>query len=349
MYHYKPSFMSGVIFGNELFFSDSYINALCVADISTGSCVYIDRFPDEKEEVSLLHSGAFLYKDRIIFAPRRGKHIHSFNLNTKEVNSIELNTGLEEDDHFVFSLLSGDELWLFPQHVYRRIVSYDLNTGKISIHGDFQSKGGIYESGDLTYAHEGEIVFASIGGTSILMEFDINTEYFKFIHTEIGKIINVYQWQGIKWICTRDSIYKQVNESENFEKYDTEEQIEEPVLFRTEGSKDIYAMSAIGGSLYILDRKRFIKCGQTEIERSPTYTDGYMYGEYTYMDGGVLVFPPFGKDCVFINDNNFKKIVFHVKNGKGITSLINKKYLTYGNEPIYERGPISLTDYISLI
>lgn len=244
MYHYRPSFITGILYNEKLYFSDSFINALCVADISTGSCTYLGKFPDEKAESRLLHSGAFVYKDSIVFAPRTGKHIHFYNLSSKEIQSLRIKKAVGLEDQYKFSLLYKDELWLFPQYVYQQVVSSDLRTGEISLHGDFQSVGNIdkSESGDLSYSCYGNKVFAVIGGSSIVLEFDLINKELTVSRTETEKNLYIYCWLNERWISTGNGIYKLNTESQNYVRCDVEESIEGSTLFYDELSKAIYTI-----------------------------------------------------------------------------------------------------------
>lgn len=350
MIHYKPSFMAGVVInGNELYFSDSFINALCIADISTGLCRYIDTFPDEKRESRLLHSGAFKYKNSIIFVPKKGKHIHFVDLISKEIRSVNMNSTIEIDTYYEFSLLSEDELWLFPKQANHHITSYNLITGEVRLHGDFQSKGRISYTENLIYAHEGKKVLVSAIGTSIMMEYDIDIEDLRVLDTGLEKIENIYLWQGDKWICTGNGIYKQIKDSDNYDKYDMEQPIGGLVLFMDAVTNDIFAMSAIGGDVFVLEEKKFVKFTEMDIERSPTYTDGYPYGKYTCIESGIFIFPPYGKDGVMIKDGEMINYKFHTDNEKEMADYIREAVHIYNHDPIYEKGPISIADFITLI
>lgn len=349
MFQLKPAFTAGAVHNGIIYFSDSFINALYAADITNGNCRYLGVFPGEQTETRLLHSRAFVYGQSIIvFAPGKGKHIHLYDVTTGELDRIELDCG--NDSSFSSAVLSGNELWLLPSDVEHPVISCNIATGMIESYDLFEGvrRSDINSAIGIRYTCQGDKVFAAIICTSVMVEFDLEKKTSAVYDLPFAKIYQIYFSDKERWMCTDNEIYRCRSGEDGYTRMDTDDPISTPVLFLDEPQGDVYAVSAIGGSVYVLREDSFAKISDIRLERCPTYTPGYTYGGFIVEKEGILICPPYGKDAMSISKGKIRWLPFHVENSEDLVMDEKKAFFPEDDNMLYEGGPVRIADYIPL-
>lgn len=116
----------------SIFFSNWFYNGLFKVEYPTGKTTFVDFFHDEKVIERNIHVELFLRDNKIYFMPRRGAHIHIYDLSTGFIDSIEIRKKTEEFDVFIEVMLQENSLFLFPFKKKIPIKKLDLLTLKIT-------------------------------------------------------------------------------------------------------------------------------------------------------------------------------------------------------------------------
>lgn len=124
---------------NKLWFSNSEFNGLFCMDKITYEVTFIDFFPNEKIEYTLLHRWIFGCGEKLFFIPFQGRNVHIYD--GKKIISIKL-----QDENDCETLTVGsvyrihDKVYLFPANVSRDLYVLDMKTCLVEIVSEFKEQ-----------------------------------------------------------------------------------------------------------------------------------------------------------------------------------------------------------------
>lgn len=166
--------------GDVGYASDFERNGLFEVDIKTGKSRYIELFPKEGIMISGLHSHCEWVDNKVYFIPSAGKNISIFDIDSKEIESIEIpavstkqNWGYKPKLKFSKAILYNDYLWLIPA-TYPGIIKLDLNTNIfVTIsnwlpNDEFMFRRAVYIKEN--------VVYAASGNNNNVLIFDLSSE-----------------------------------------------------------------------------------------------------------------------------------------------------------------------------
>lgn len=157
--------------------SCSICNGLFEIELSTGACKYLSLFPDEKIDADRLHVKSVKVQNKIYFIPSAANHIAVVNLETDEIENVELEA-VDKDVYgfykprFKFSdgILFKDMLILIPS-TYPAIIKLNLRNNEIKYEKSWiPNKGFFFRKG--TYIFENRFYIPSILDNFVL-EYDM--------------------------------------------------------------------------------------------------------------------------------------------------------------------------------
>lgn len=125
------NFSDGIIYNDELWFSNFKFNALQKLNLKNGEVSIVSFFPEFKAEEYYLHSQLIEHNKKIYFIPLDKSVINIWNL---ESNNWEKSIKLPYDVKLRYSkaFLKGSFIWLFPYCLKDVILKIDLTNNKVS-------------------------------------------------------------------------------------------------------------------------------------------------------------------------------------------------------------------------
>lgn len=113
------------MFDDCAYFSNWFYNGFFKVEINTGKTTFLGHFNDEKISEANVHKEIFLKNNKIYFCPRRGRHVHIYNLSDQSLHSVEIKKASE--NYFYKSIiLEEDKVFLIPEHKELPVKTLDL-------------------------------------------------------------------------------------------------------------------------------------------------------------------------------------------------------------------------------
>ncbi len=160
--------------------SDYERNGLFEVDINTGACKYIRLFPNEEVMSSYLHSCCVWIENKVYFIPAAGKNISIYNVDTREIVTIEipyeldgLNADYSKRLKFSKAFEREDYLWIMPA-TYPGIIKLNIKTEKIVIINNWLPNDGFMFR--RAVCAKGNVIYAASGNNNNILIFDLDTE-----------------------------------------------------------------------------------------------------------------------------------------------------------------------------
>lgn len=124
------------VFSNGAFswISNCNYNCLVQVDEATNSIIRTESFIGESLDVTPLHKGVVLYKNKLFFYPNQGKGLNIVDINSGEQDYMPLEAYVVKERccRFSTAILKGDILWLIPQTFKQQLLKVDLKKGEVS-------------------------------------------------------------------------------------------------------------------------------------------------------------------------------------------------------------------------
>lgn len=121
----------------NIYFSNWFYNGLFKVEYETGKTTFLGYFNDEKLTEKNIHLEVFLEEQKIYFLPRRGRHIHIYDLSDAFIQSIEIRKDSDEFDVIIDVMKQDNCLIFFPFKNKFPIKKLDMTTLKVT---DIDSK-----------------------------------------------------------------------------------------------------------------------------------------------------------------------------------------------------------------
>ncbi len=310
-----PSFNAGVLIENDVFFSDTTINALMKLNIENGECKFLDCFPEEGLDTKLLHRDCFRFEDELVFCPDQGNHIHVFNLKDNSLSCYPIFKSKQSRYNFSRSLKDGDYLWIFPGNLVQPIILFDVKRKEYSSFDSIESIVGedmIFSMSRTGAAVENiakreNNVYIALKGTNQIIRFELETRKMDMIESRVSHIYSLYSDRDELWGGADNELIK----FNDFKKKETRIRIEGTiasdcpfVMFSDE--KDSFMVSAYGGYIHFYEPEEdaFKIIETASLAPALRCSRGYLYENYMVRNNEVIFFPPYGKKIQFFNVNN---------------------------------------------
>lgn len=138
----KISCHNFVLVDEYAYFSNCFFNGFFKVNIWTGKTYFLGWFRDEKKYEKNIHKEIFERDLKIYFCPRKGSHVHVYNLLDKSMLSIEVRRKSEQK-YLIREVVCGDKyIFFLPNQKGCFIKVLDLKTEKIfEIDGNFEPQG----------------------------------------------------------------------------------------------------------------------------------------------------------------------------------------------------------------
>ncbi len=119
-------------FDGYAWFSNWFYNGLFQVEIETGKTKFLGGFEDEKPYARNIHWETFKRDEKIYFCPWKGRHLHTYDLTRRSLQSIEIRK--ESEGFFTVQdiLLAGNEVFCVPEQQNAKIKRIDLQSQKVT-------------------------------------------------------------------------------------------------------------------------------------------------------------------------------------------------------------------------
>ncbi|GFI50436.1 hypothetical protein IMSAGC020_01642 [Lachnospiraceae bacterium] len=120
-----------VVIGGYAYFSNCFFNGFFKVKIQTGKTYFLGYFKNEKISEKNIHKEIFEKDSKIYFCPRKGRHVHIYNLVDESLLSIEIRKNLEQK-YLIREVVCGDKfLYFLPDQKGYSIKMLELKTAKV--------------------------------------------------------------------------------------------------------------------------------------------------------------------------------------------------------------------------
>lgn len=198
-------------YDEKIWLYDLRFGAIESVDINSGSVSVEWLDTDETFLISNMYGGATVVDNKLIFAPRRSKHILEYDVKSKEIKRIPYDTSLCYEGNiinsFVDAVLFDDSIYFFPGG-YSGIIRYKFVTGEQKIITDWNRdmncvphKPSVYFSNArmvsekicmLPCVHNGKLLEFHLGTDEWKIHQVYNTNDFQNAFSDITYDGNVY-------------------------------------------------------------------------------------------------------------------------------------------------------------
>lgn len=128
-----------------IYFSNWFYNGLFKVETKTGQTTFLGYFEDEKTTEKNIHVELMVKEEKIYFIPRKGRHLHIYDLSSQTMSSIEVRKN--SDPFFKNTIFKEKYFIFFPFEEDGPVRKLDLMTQKITdinnkmeFQGEFLSK-----------------------------------------------------------------------------------------------------------------------------------------------------------------------------------------------------------------
>lgn len=97
------------------YFSHWFYNGLFKVEYKTGKTTFLGSFEKENLFQRKIHKEMFYRDGKIYFCPRRGRHVHIYNVQSNSITSIEIRKDFESDYIYIKVFLDEDALFLITK------------------------------------------------------------------------------------------------------------------------------------------------------------------------------------------------------------------------------------------
>lgn len=355
------SFAAGVVYNNKIIFSENYLNGLFEMEIETGRTRYITNFPDEDRTKKLMHKRAFIYKEKIVFAPNQGDHVHIYNIETGEILAVQVLKNNNSRYAFLDMALVDNILYIIPGTAEQPIITLDMDdhsvrviTHKLDViigeHIPYEIHfyGAIY--------HEDKIWITG-NNTSMVYAIDIRSGEADVFNTPIENLAKIFRVDGSIFLTSLyGGIYswnQMKNEYFEHKKEESSSYLSYCVLENDNGS--MFFVPDTGGQLYltnsfsektILDSEKIIDIKDDFNPRMLGYTRDVAY---PYRDG-IVIYPTFERDFVIVSEGKARIVRQELtEKSRFFEDNSSALYEILGNELHVEGTQIGLEDLCNLL
>lgn len=351
----KPSFKAGVIYDKKCFFSDNYVNALMIADLGSGNCKYICEFPDEELGIHLLHEGAVKYKDKIVFTPGQGEHIHIYDMNNMDIYSVKIQKNSKSRYAFSGCIMVDQSVWILPGNTKQNIIIYNIEkkicTKVDSISAILKDCYSNEKDAFWKWSLIGENIYSALQGSNKVIVVNTKSGKANVIETEVGQLDYFYVTGEKKWLCSRNKIYGWDEKNNKCINYPIDNYYSCNETIRVCGNENvgIFLLPSCGGVISELNNNQFTKNIYMKIKRTPNDAKGYGYTESGLYDDEILMYPPYGKECIIIGPGRTRIVELNVVNQEDVFHKYEKCFKNLRGGILHEGGVLNLNDYVAII
>ena len=322
------SINAGVVYEDDLFFSDNSSNSLCRLNLISYQLERLDVFPCESEEY-FLHRKCLINGENLYFIPNMSNNLHKYNIIEKKIQPIKIEKDCESRFNFCDALIVNGVLWILPGNSGQRVVEYELNSSKIRYHSSFSDRLEQFEVSKQLFwrscYYEGVFLFAMLG-TNKIIEFNTLNDNWCEIEVEPTNLYSIYNIDEDLYIITyKGEVYLWNYKNNSVTKADLKVDIdkEEAYIPIKISEEELYLLPCFGRE--ILTKRGFNKFVKKEgftLNSSGRINRIIRYENWTRWRDKALLLPAFDDDISIIANEEIIIIDSEKLNG----SYKNKKY-----------------------
>ena len=219
------SLCDGYLEGNELWFSNNNLNALCRENLDSMEIEIIATFHRREKWKKTLHRKIIGYKNFFYLIPNDGNEIDVFDRNTGEQTYIEIPKIYLHNDNYCVSnaFIINDCIWIFPIYAYQSVIIYSICKKKFfevsTITRKLKDYGGTIFSYKSIYLDK-ECFWMTILQSNSVICYNWKTKNIKEYKLDIDNLYSIHKFNSEIWIGTWDAenILVWDYERNNFEK-----------------------------------------------------------------------------------------------------------------------------------
>ncbi len=174
------NFNDGIIYNDEIWFSNGKFNALQKMNLKTGEITLESFFPEFSKDATYLHLQLFEYDKKIYFIPLSESIVNVWDLErNKWLKSIQLPYDVKR--RYARSFLHGSNIWVFPYSSKDNIIKIDLVNNKVFELRELTDAIKKYFSEEVffcpaTISVKNNKIYLAAFNNDILLVIDCNTE-----------------------------------------------------------------------------------------------------------------------------------------------------------------------------
>lgn len=209
---------------NKLWFSNNKFNGLFSMDINTKEIKFVSFFPEERYERWAMHKKCLTYRDKIIFIPAFGNHIHVYDVSNGEITAYQLDEDGSEQpyDRVSDAIILDGYVYILPMDYHGELRRFNIYTGELEPVYEFMNQIRSIATDErkflLTRADidsEGCIRFA-LYDTNILCSYNISQKNLNAYKCEVNDIFSAHTIDGRIFLLTSlsHSVYEICDDGE---------------------------------------------------------------------------------------------------------------------------------------
>lgn len=202
---------------DSLWFSNNTFNSMFRMKTSTTELEHVDMFPDEEIVKCGLHKKCLCYKNKLLFLPAYGNHIHVYSIDSQTMQSFKYDEDNSKRtiDRISDACIVEDVVFIFPINMDGDLKAFYPDYGIIEVVPEFKEQIKILELKEKLYLltrvekdNSGNIIFAFYG-SDILAKWNVTSRKLYTERTEVHSIFSSHVIGKDRWIITTntDSIY----------------------------------------------------------------------------------------------------------------------------------------------
>ena len=199
------------------FFSNQFYNGLFRVEIKTGRTDFLGSFENERISRRNIHKEIFLENRKIYFCPRRGRHIHIYDLIDTTIQAVELRSKSEKPFLIEEVVVEGDNIYFVPDQKDCAIRKFNRKTFLLT---QTNEKNGFYGQ----YLSQNKEIFPASGlMKEYPIEYDLRDDFWgKWETDEVWYGFLPMGRQIIKYIKNRNRLEIMplaLTDRKNFKRY----------------------------------------------------------------------------------------------------------------------------------
>lgn len=313
------SFYDAYIENNEMWVSNLAFNGLFKVNLDTYEVNYVGSFKGEDVWQENLHRRVIRYKDVLFFIPYSGKGICTYNLITKEMGFIPI----DSENNIIRvadAILDGNFLWMFPGIAGQPLLILNMDTLEVVKKPEWNEKAMacMHENADLVFdisnvCRVGRKIWLAPCDISKILEFNMDTNNFQVHTIDDNYIMKSISYDGNNfWLTFANSkdVLSWEPVSKNIMVYregSVTEKANCPYMNVIFNNDDVLVLPSSEEYIMKADKKTGslipINSYPQGFKRIRNYT---LFKGYTKKDGKILLYPRSGNQMLVMDCNTYE-------------------------------------------
>ena len=347
----------------KLWFSNNKFNGLFCMNLNNMEVRFVSYFPEEKHGRWAMHKKCLVYKDKLIFVPAFGNHIHVYNILNGEISAYQIDEDTSEQsvDRVSDAIISDGYVYLLPMNYNGELKRFNVDTGTLENIPEFMSQVRNVASDEKKYLlaradvdSKGCICFA-LWDSNILCSYDMSRRKLSTRKCGVDHIFSAHTIDDRSFLLTNsgDSVYEIYSSGSvkiilgSGTTREKDERIYNRVI---KFGDEIIVLPAFDDCVYAIKNDRLTEIAKLDLISSESLKVSSF--ETCVVDNDLWILPFETSSCVVIGQDLSEKlrISFELVDKKARRSILQDIF-SESNEAgiVYESKDWGLGDFLSAI